>query len=159
MNPFYFSKFERGLALVAGIFNIVVGLIFFFLPELTESLQRAVWPASIPAILDRFIGAIILGNAAGAIWLSTEQEWARVRPLAIVATVYGTLVAVALCGHLLWFAAPSFFWLYFFFDIPFLLVFYGLFVYHDIIPLLAGQKSEDVNAGTGFKSHNRHIGK
>ena len=93
-----FSPLERTLSFLAGLVNLIVGLGFFFLPELHPPL----WPTSIPTILDRFIGAIILGNAAGALWLAREREWARVRPLAIVAVVYGTLVAIALLYHLLW---------------------------------------------------------
>jgi hypothetical protein len=129
-----FSPLERSLALLAGLFNLVIGLAFFFLPEL----HITVWPTPIPPILTRFIGAIILGNAAGAIKLAFEHEWARVRPLAIVATVYGTLVALALLYHLLWLSASSVFWLYLLFDAPFLLAFYVLFIYHDIIPLITG---------------------
>ncbi len=125
-----FSPPERALSFLAGLVNLVVGLGFFFLPELHPPL----WPTSIPVILDRFIGAIILGNAAGAFWLATEREWARVRPLALVAVVYGTLVAFALLYHLLWLGASSTFWIYFLFDVPFLLVYYGLFIYHDIVP-------------------------
>ncbi len=137
MNPLTFSPLERGLALLAGIVNLIVGLGFFFLPEL----HLPLWPTSIPAILARFIGAIIIGNGVGALWLSTEREWARVRPLALVALVYGTLVAVALLYHLLWLNASTTFWIYFLFDVPFLLVYYALFIYHDIIPRLSKQKA------------------
>jgi O-antigen/teichoic acid export membrane protein len=137
MNPITFSPLERILALLAGIVNLIVGLGFFFLPEL----QFPLWPTSIPAILDRFIGAIIIGNSVGALWLAREREWARVRPLALVALVYGTLVAVALLYHLLWLNASATFWLYFLFDVPFLLVYYALFIYHDIIPRLSKQKA------------------
>lgn len=137
-----FSWFERGLALFAGLVNLVVGLGFFFLPELHFPL----WPTSIPAILTRFIGAIIIGNGVAAVWLSTEREWARVRPLALVAVVYGTLVAFALLYHLLWLNASSSFWLYFLFDVPFLLVFYGLFIYHDLMPRLSRQKNQSQQA-------------
>ncbi len=133
-----FSPLERVLALLAGIVNLILGLGFFFLPEL----QLPLWPTSIPPILDRFIGAIILGNSAGALWLAREHEWARVRPLALVATVYGTLVAVALLYHLLWLNASSSFWIYFLFDVPFLLVFYALFIYHDIMPRLSKQRAQ-----------------
>src|SRR5207249_2019244 len=125
MNSQIFSWPERALALFAGIINLIVGLGFFFLPEL----QLPLWPVAISPVLDRFIGAIIIGNGVGAIWLSTEQEWTRVRPLALVATVYGTLVALALLYHLLRLNASPTFWLYFLFDVPFLIVFYGLFVY------------------------------
>jgi hypothetical protein len=131
-NHLTFSLPERGLALFAGIFNLVIGLAFFFLPEL----NLPVWPTSIPSLLDRFIGAIVIGNGVAAIWLSTQREWAQVRPLAIVAVVYGTLVALALLYHLLLLNAATVFWLYFLFDIPFLIVFFALFIYHDIAPRL-----------------------
>src|SRR5947209_10995410 len=101
-----FSPSERALAFLAGLFNLVVGLAFFFLPEL----HIPIWPTSIPPMLDRFIGAIIIGNGCGAIYLATEREWARVRPLAIVAVVYGTLVALGLFYHLLWLNASPIFW-------------------------------------------------
>lgn len=132
-----FSRFERGLALFAGIVNLIVGLGFFLLPEL----QLPLWPTNIPALLTRFIGAIIIGNGVGAIWLSMEREWARVRPLALVAVVYGTLVAFALLYHLLWLNAAQAFWIYFLFDTPFLIVFYGLFIYHDLLPRFSRQKT------------------
>lgn len=140
MTPKSFSRPERLLALIAGCLNCIIGLAFFFLPEL----QFPLWPEPTPPLLDRFIGAIILGNAAGAIWLSTETEWARVRPLAIVALVYGTLTAFALLYHLLWRGASAFFWGYFLSDVPFLLVFYGLFIYHDLRPALAKQRAKSV---------------
>ena len=124
-NHLTFSLPERGLALFAGIFNLVVGLAFFFLPELSIP----IWPTRISPLLDRFIGAIIIGNGVGAIWLSTQREWARVRPLAIVAVVYGTLVALALLYHLMLLNAAKVFWLYFLFDVPFLIVYYALFIY------------------------------
>src|SRR6266568_384814 len=138
MNHLAFSPLERVLALLAGIVNLIVGLGFFFLPELKFPL----WPTSIPAILDRFIGALIIGNGVGALWLSTEKEWARVRPLALVALVYGTLVAVALLYHLLWLNASSAFWIYFLCDVPFLLVCCVLFIYHGIIPRRSKQKAQ-----------------
>ncbi|HEX7737747.1 MAG TPA: hypothetical protein VF458_23055 [Ktedonobacteraceae bacterium] len=132
MRHLEFSRIERVLAFLAGTANLFVGMGFFFLPEL----RLPLWPSSVPDILDRFIGAIILGNAAGAFWLSGEREWARVRPLALVALVYGTLVAAALLYHLLGLQADPVFWLYLAFDLPFLLVYYVLFLYHDIWPLL-----------------------
>lgn len=147
MNHLTFSPLERVLALLAGIFNLLVGLGFFFLPEL----RLPLWPTPTPPLLDRFIGAIILGNAAGAFWLATEREWARVRPLALVAAVYGTLVAAALLYHLLWLHASSSFWLYFLFDAPFLIVYYGLFVYHDIAPLLKKQRRSGYPQGTSSR--------
>jgi hypothetical protein len=134
MNHLTFSPLERALAFLAGLFNLAVGLAFFFLPELQSHLPFLPWPTAISPLLTRFIGAIVLANSAGAFLLSTEREWARVRALALVAVVYGTLVAGALLYHLLWLHASPLFWLYFCFDIPFLLVFYALFIYHDIAP-------------------------
>jgi hypothetical protein len=50
---------------------------------------------------------------------------------------------VALLYHLLWLQADAAFWIYFAFDLPFLLVYYVLFVYHDIGPLLSGRMRAD----------------
>ena len=132
MNYQTFSVPERMLAFLAALFNLVVGLAFFFLPEL--HFPFPLWPTDISPVLDRFIGAIILGNSAGAFLIVFEREWGRVRALALVATVYGTLVALALLYHLLWLHASPTFWLYFLFDTPFLIVYYALFIYHDIAP-------------------------
>ncbi len=145
MNHLSFSPIERGLALLAGIFNLLVGLGFFFLPEL----KLALWPTPVPETLARFIGAIILGNSVGAIWLAREKEWARVRPLALVAAVYGTLVAGGLLYELLAKNASHTFWLYFLFDIPFLIVFYALFIYHDIAPRMGKQRKSGVTSPQG----------
>lgn len=140
MKYLEFSRVERVFAFIAGAFNLFIGMGFFFLPEL----HLPLWPTSVPTILDRFIGAIILGNAAGAFWLASEREWVRVRPLALVALIYGTLVAAALLYHLIWLQAAGIFWLYFAFDLPFLLVFFALFLYHDIWPLLTRQTPSDL---------------
>ncbi len=136
MNHRTFSLPERSMAFIAGIFNLCIGLAFFFLPDL----KLPLWPTSISPVLDRFIGAIVLGNCAASFWLAREREWARVRPLAIVAVVYGTTVALALLYHLLWLNASPFFWFYFLFDVPFLIVFYALFTYHDIWPYFKRRK-------------------
>jgi hypothetical protein len=56
--------------------HLIVGLLFLFGPELGLTL----WPSPIPAVLMRFIGAIIVGNGVGA-WLAARQgtwEGARV---------------------------------------------------------------------------------
>lgn len=148
MNYRVFSRPERGLALFAGVINLIVGLAFFFQPELPLPL----WPVAISALLTRFIGAIIIGNGVGAMWLSTQRDWACVRPLALVAVVYGTLVALALLYHLFWLNASPTFWFYFLFDVPFLLVFYGLFIYHDLMPLLFKPKTPNTDWGRNASS-------
>ncbi|HLI09018.1 MAG TPA: hypothetical protein VKV40_20820 [Ktedonobacteraceae bacterium] len=145
-----FSVPERFLAFLVGLFNLVVGLAFFFLPEL--QLLTPIWPTTISPVLDRFIGAIILGNSAGAFFLVFQREWASVRALALVAIVYGTLVALALLYHLLWLHANPVFWLYFLFDAPFLIVYYLLFVYHDIAPAIKRRSQRNIYV----KSSNTH---
>ena len=73
MNHLTFSLPERGLALVAGLFNLVIGLAFFFLPEL----QLPVWPVSISPVLDRFIGAIVIGNGRVGIGVESARSEGR----------------------------------------------------------------------------------
>jgi hypothetical protein len=142
MRHLTFSVPERILAFLAGLFNLIVGLAFFFLPEL--HLSFPIWPTTISPVLDRFIGAIIVGNSAGAFFLTFQREWASVRALALVAVVYGTLVALALLYHLLWQHANPVFWLYFLFDTPFLIVYYALFVYHDIAPAIKRRNRRNI---------------
>ena len=124
-----FSRFERMLAFLAGLTNLVIGVIFLF--HLAGTL--GIWPkATEPSItLSHFIGAIILGNACGAFALSVERDWLRVRPLVIVAIVYGLVVA----GSLLYDSfQPSFnpiFWGYLAVDLPFLIVYLIIFYRHE----------------------------
>jgi hypothetical protein len=130
-----FSRYERLLALVAGLFNLVVGLTFFFHLEASLCLPQTtlcVWPkATDPTpILAHFIGAIVLGNAVAAFMLARERDWLRVRPLVVVGIVYGALVPAGLLYDA---AQPNFnpfFWGYIVFDLLFELVFIAIFVYH-----------------------------
>jgi hypothetical protein len=130
-----FSRYERLLAVVAGLFNLVIGLIFFFHLEATLCLPQTtlcVWPrATDPTpILAHFIGAIVLGNAVGAFLLARERDWLRVRPLVVVGIVYGALVPAGLLYDA---AQPSFnpfFWGYIVFDLLFELVFIAIFIFH-----------------------------
>ena len=130
-----FSRHERLLALVAGLFNLVVGLIFFFHLEasLCVSQTMCVWPkATDPTpILAHFIGAIVLGNAAGAFLLARERDWLRVRPLVVVGIVYGALVPAGLLYDATQPNFNAFFWGYIVFDLLFEIVFLAIFVYHE----------------------------
>ncbi len=130
-----FSRYERLLALLAGLFNLVVGLIFFFHLEATLCLPQTtacIWPkATDPTpILGHFIGAIVLGNAAAAFLLAREQDWLRVRPLMIVGIVYGALVPAGLLYDASQPNFNPFFWGYIFFDLLFEIVFLAIFIYH-----------------------------
>jgi hypothetical protein len=131
-----FSSYERLLALVAGLFNLVIGLIFFFHLEAKLCLAQTsvcVWPkATDPTpILAHFIGAIVLGNAAGAFLLARERDWFRVRPLVVVGIVYGALVPAGLLYDATQPNFNAFFWGYMFFDLAFEIVFIAIFVYHE----------------------------
>ena len=130
-----FSRRERLLALVAGLFKLVVGLIFFFHLEasLCVSQNMCVWPkATDPTpILAHFIGAIVLGNAAGAFLLAREHDWLRVRPLVVVGIVYGALVPAGLLYDATQPNFNTFFWGYIVFDLLFEIVFLAIFVYHE----------------------------
>ena len=89
-----FSVLERVLAFLAGLFNLIVGLAFFFLPEL--KFPFPLWPTSISPVLDRFIGAIILGNSAGAFllcflmqryqWRASHLRWSAFLPTILILT-------------------------------------------------------------------------
>ncbi|HEY7348682.1 MAG TPA: hypothetical protein VH599_10240 [Ktedonobacterales bacterium] len=134
--PRSFSRYERLLALVAGLFNLVVGVIFFFHLEAKLCLAQTtlcVWPkATEPTpILSHFIGAIVLGNAVGAFLLAREHDWLRVRPLVVVGIVYGALVPAGLLYDAFQPNFNSFFWAYIIFDLAFEMVFIALFVYHE----------------------------
>ncbi len=131
-----FSAHERLLALVAGLFNLVIGLIFFFHLEAKlcfAQTNTCVWPqATDPTpILSHFIGAIVLGNAVGAFMLARERDWLRVRPLVVVGIVYGALVPSGLLYDAFQPNFNPFFWGYIVFDLAFELVFIAIFVYHE----------------------------
>ena len=131
-----FSGYERLLALVAGLFNLGIGLIFFFHLEAQLCLAQTnmcVWPkATDPTpILAHFIGAIVLGNAVGAFLLAREHDWRRVRPLMVVGMVYGALVPLGLLYDATQPNFNAFFWGYIVFDLLFEIVFLAIFIYHE----------------------------
>ncbi len=122
-----FSRFERFLALLAGLTNLVIGTIFFF--DLAQ--QLGIWPTAISPVLGQFIGAIILGNAAGSFALARERDWLRVRPLVIVAIVYGFVVAASLLYDTFQPGFNKIFWGYLVVDVPFLIVYLLIFLRHE----------------------------
>jgi hypothetical protein len=105
-------------AAVAGtaVVNLLVGVAFLFGPELGLTL----WPSPISPVLMRFVGGIVLGNAAGA-WLAARRgTWEGARVLFAVALVYGVVVLVFLLYHLLLLGASPVFWPYVLVDALFL---------------------------------------
>jgi hypothetical protein len=95
------------LGLAAAI-DVVLGLLFYFSPELRLNL----WPSAIAPLLARFIGAIVLANGVGLFFALRLQSWESLRALFVVGMVYGLLALFALLYHLLFKNAPDVFWLY-----------------------------------------------
>jgi hypothetical protein len=113
------NRLAKPIRLAIGstvVINLIVGTAFLLGPELSLTL----WPSSIPAVLMRFIGAIILANGVGAWMIVREATWESARVLFTVAIVYGLAVLVALLYQLARGSAASIFWFYVALDALFL---------------------------------------
>ena len=106
----------RAAVAATAVINLVIGLAFLFGPELSIPL----WPTSIPPLLMRFIGAIVVGNGVGAALVAQAGTWESARALFAVALVYGLVVLIALLYHLLAGTAAPVFWGYVIVDAIFL---------------------------------------
>lgn len=88
--------------------NLVVGFLFLLDPDIGS----APWPTDISPVLARFIGAIILGNAAGAAVVAATGSWEGARALFAVALVYGLVALIAVPYQLGVKGGPSSLWIY-----------------------------------------------
>jgi hypothetical protein len=104
------------LVYVTAVIDLVIGILFFFGPELPFVL----WPSDIPPLLFRFIGAIVLGNGFGAALAARQATWEGARVIFTVALIYGVAVFLGLLYNLLFKGAPSIFWIYVIVDTVFL---------------------------------------
>ena len=102
---------------VTALINLVVGIGFLVAPEL----GLALWPTPIAPVLSRFIGSIILGNAASAWLVARVGTWEAARVLFAVALVYGVIVLIAVVRDLLFTGAPPVLWGYVVVDAAFLI--------------------------------------
>jgi hypothetical protein len=93
--------------LVAAI-NLVVGVLFLLDPEL----GTAPWPTPIAPVLVRFIGAIVVGNAAGAAVVAKQATWEGARALFAVALAYGVVALAFVAYQLASEGGPSSLWIY-----------------------------------------------
>ncbi len=91
------SRGLRGVMYATAAINLIVGTMFLLDPELGS----APWPSEISPVLVRFIGAIILGNAAGSFVVARQGTWHGARALFAVALVYGLVALVAVGAQLL----------------------------------------------------------
>jgi hypothetical protein len=108
--------------IVTAAVDFLIGLAWLCGPEAGLSL----WPSSIPSVLSRFIGAIVLANGLGAVMVAGRGTWESARALFIVALTYGGAVLLSLVYELLFHGAPPIFWAYvavdFIFLFPILLI-------------------------------------
>jgi hypothetical protein len=91
-----------------AVVNLVVGTMFLLDPDFGS----APWPTDIAPVLARFIGAIILGNAAGSAVVARVATWESARALFAVAMVYGLVALVAVPLQLGLKGGPSSLWIY-----------------------------------------------
>lgn len=108
----------RLLIVLAALIDLTVGTIRLSAPEI--GLPAFLWPSSVPPVLMRFIGAIIIGNGMGATLVARWGDWRIARALFAVAIVYGLIVLIALLYDLLNGAAAPLFWGYVIVDALFL---------------------------------------
>ena len=84
-----------------AVIDLVIGLLFLLDPEL----DSAPWPKPIAPVLVRFIGSIVIANAAGLVVAARQGTWEGARALFAVASVYGLVALVAVTAQLL--SAPD----------------------------------------------------
>lgn len=108
----------RALIVLAALIDLTVGAIWLLAPEI--GLPAFLWPSSVPPVLMRFVGAIIIGNGVGAALVARWGDWRSARALFAVAIVYGLIVFIALFYHLLNGTASPLFWSYVIVDAIFL---------------------------------------
>jgi hypothetical protein len=91
-----------------AVIDLVIAMLFMLDPEL----DTAPWPTEIAPTLVRFIGAILLGNAAGALVVARQGTWEGARALFTVALVYGVVALIAVPAQLALVGGPSSLWIY-----------------------------------------------
>lgn len=130
----YLSERLRTVIAFTAAVDWAIGLLFLFNPEL----QIGLWPTPVSPVLARFIGAIIIGNGAGAMMIARQGTWEGARALIAVALVYGAIVLAALLYHLLAAGAPTVFWVYAVVDGVFLLPIAYVYFNHERLPVGSG---------------------
>jgi hypothetical protein len=98
----------RSVLLGAVILNGIIGALFLLGPEL----HWTPWPSPVSPVLTRFIGAILLGNAAGAAIAARQGTWEGARVLFAVAAVYGLLTLIFVPWAILTAAVDQVLWAY-----------------------------------------------
>jgi len=116
-KPLMLAPLLRFIIAFAAALNLLIGLMFFFGPELGITL----WPSPLPREMMRFTGSIVLANGIGAAMIFRSPTWENARVLVAVALVYGAAVFFGLFIDLVAAVAPPIFWLYLIINTIFLL--------------------------------------
>jgi hypothetical protein len=109
-KPLMLAPLLRLTIAFAAVLNLLIGLLFFFGPELGITLWPS--PSPLPREMLRFTGSIVLANGIGAAMIVHRPTWENARVLVAVALVYGVAVFLGLSIDLLAAGAPSIFWIY-----------------------------------------------
>lgn len=107
-KPLMLTPLLRFTIAFAAALNLLIGLAFFFGPELGINL----WPSPLPREMMRFTGSIVLANGIGAAMIARKPTWENARVLVAVALVYGVAVFLGLFIDLIAAGAPAVFWVY-----------------------------------------------
>jgi hypothetical protein len=101
-------SYVRSVLLGAVVLNGIIGTLFLIGPEL----HWTPWPSPVSPVLTRFIGAILLGNAVGAIVAARQGTWEGARVLFAVAGAYGLLTLVFVPWAILTASVDQLLWSY-----------------------------------------------
>jgi hypothetical protein len=115
-HPLKLAPLVRMALILTAAVDFLIGLAWLCGPDAGLSL----WPSSVPSVLSRFIGAIVLANGFGAVLIAVRGTWESARALFIVALAYGGAVLLGLVYELLFHGAPAIFWAYVLVDFLFL---------------------------------------
>jgi hypothetical protein len=107
-KPLMLAPILRFTIAFAAVLNLIIGLLFFFGPELGITL----WPSPLPREMMRFTGSIVFANGIGAAMIARRPAWENARVLVAVALVYGVAVFLGLFIDLVSAGAPPVFWIY-----------------------------------------------
>ena len=107
-KPLLLAPLLRLVIAFAAALNLLIGLMFFFGPELGITL----WPSPLPREMMRFTGSIVFANGIGAAMIVRRPTWENARVLVAVALVYGAAVFFGLFVDLIAAGAPPIFWIY-----------------------------------------------
>jgi hypothetical protein len=116
-KPLLLAPLLRYTIAFAAVLNLIIGLLFFFGPELGITL----WPSPLPREMMRFVGSIVFANGIGAAMIVRRPTWENARVLVAVALVYGVAVLLGLFFDLVTAGAPVVFWIYLIINTFFLL--------------------------------------